>query len=148
MGDDRGDKLCSPRLPGMKFVLCAKIINYVVEKVDCFILHLLRNIHNGISFMSSSLLLLSTLKRSLLKVYLTWVSNNLVLKEPEKKACWLYGMRIRAPFWLHIARNGKSWERQSVIVRAGVCFVKCEHNFKRHQKRYKKNYIIILPDFI
>lgn len=91
MEDDRGDKLCSPRLPGTKFVLCAKIINYVEEKVDYFILHLLRSIRNGISFMSSSLPLLpSSLKRSLLKVYLTWVSNNLVLKDREKSLLTLW----------------------------------------------------------
>jgi len=70
-------------------------------------------------------------RRSLLKVYLTWVSNNLVLKE-EKKACWLHGMRIRASFWLHAVRNEKSCGTKHyyrVYTSHTEYFVKCERNF-------------------
>lgn len=86
MENDRGDKLCSPRTTRAKFVLCAKIINYAGEKVDCFILHLRRSIRNGISFMSSSLPLLSSLEEIVVKSLFN-LSNNLVLKDSEKKTC-------------------------------------------------------------
>jgi len=87
-------------------------------------------IRNGISFMSSSHYY-PRWRRSLLKVYLTWVSNNLVLKE-EKKACWLHGMRIRASFWLHVVRNEKSCGTKHyypVYTSHTGYFVKYERNF-------------------
>lgn len=115
MEDDRGDKLCSPRLPGTKFVLCAKIINYVEEKVDYFILHLHRSIRNGISFMSGSLPLPSSLKKSLLKVYLTWVSNNLVLKDQGKKLVDSMGCEFGLHFDYTLSEMEKV-ERQSIIA--------------------------------
>lgn len=105
--------------PETKFVLCAKIINYVEEKVDCFILHLLKSIRNGISFMSNSLPLLpsSSLKRSLLKVYLTWVSNNLVLKDRGKKLVDFMGCEFALHFNYTLPGMEKV-ERQSIIASA------------------------------
>lgn len=82
--------------------------------------------------MSSSLPLLpSSLKRSLLKVYLTWVSNNLVLKDQGKKLVDSMGCELGLHFDYTLPGMEKV-ERQSIIrLRDTGCFVKCEHNFSR-----------------